>query len=221
MLGPESILTLDSIMDSAFMYQREGNYRLGGDLCRAGSGGAAAALGSENPDTMASAADLALAYLSQGKFAESEPLAREALEFDRKNQPDDWQRFRAESLLGASLAGQKKYAEAEPLLLEGYQGMLARKEQIGPRTDIIWTAPANGPFSFIRPGENREKLLKSRKKQVVWWIDKDSIARSRPPIRTMTSSGERLARLRRYSALAIFSETISTSRNFHTESSLT
>ncbi len=88
------------------------------------------ALGSEHPDTMASAADLALAYLSQGKFAESEPLAREAMEIDRKKQPDDWQRFRAESLLGASLAGQKKYAEAEPLLLEGYQGMVARKDRI-------------------------------------------------------------------------------------------
>src|SRR6516165_9338125 len=30
----------------------------------------------------------------------------------------------------ASLAGEKKYAEAEPLLLEGYQGMLARKDRI-------------------------------------------------------------------------------------------
>jgi len=79
---------------------------------------------------MVAAADLALAYESQGKFVESEPLAREALEFYRKKQPDDWQRFRAESLLGASLAGQKKYAEAEPLLLEGYQGMVARKERM-------------------------------------------------------------------------------------------
>jgi hypothetical protein len=66
----------------------------------------------------------------QGKFAESEPLSREALEFDRKEQPDDWRRFRAETLLGASLAGQKKYAEAEPLLLEGYRGMRARKERM-------------------------------------------------------------------------------------------
>jgi len=79
---------------------------------------------------MASTADLALAYQSQGKFAQSEPLAREAMQFNRKNEPDDWQGFRAESLLGASLAGQKKYAEAEPLLLEGYRGMLARKDRI-------------------------------------------------------------------------------------------
>jgi hypothetical protein len=88
-------------------------------------------LGSEHPDTMASAADLALVYQSEGRFAESEPLAHEALEFARKKEPDDWQRFRAESLLGASLAGQKKYAEAEPLLLESYQGMVARKDRVG------------------------------------------------------------------------------------------
>jgi eukaryotic-like serine/threonine-protein kinase len=32
--------------------------------------------------------------------------------------------------LGASLAGQKKYAEAEPLLREGCQTMQARKDRI-------------------------------------------------------------------------------------------
>ena len=79
---------------------------------------------------MASAADLALAYISQGKFAQAEPLAREALETNKKIQPDNWQRFRAASLLGESLAGQKKYAEAKPLLVEGCEGMLARKDRI-------------------------------------------------------------------------------------------
>lgn len=87
-------------------------------------------MGPQHPDTLAAAADLALAYLSQGKFADSEPLARQALETGRKKWPEDWQRFRAESLLGASLAGQEKYADAEPLLLEGYYAMLDRKEHI-------------------------------------------------------------------------------------------
>jgi eukaryotic-like serine/threonine-protein kinase len=79
---------------------------------------------------MQSLANLALAYLSQGKFVESESLAREALKFNQEKQPDDWQRFHAESLLGASLAAEKKYTEGEPLLLEGYRGMLARKDLI-------------------------------------------------------------------------------------------
>jgi hypothetical protein len=76
---------------------------------------------------MASALYLALAYLSQSKFNESEPLACEAETIQRTKQPDSWLRFRAESLLGASLAGEKEYAKAEPLLLESYRGMLARK----------------------------------------------------------------------------------------------
>jgi hypothetical protein len=113
------------------MYQRQGKYSLVETYTSQALAGRRSALGSEHPDTMASAADLALAYMSERKFAQSEPLAREVLDFNRRKQPDDWQRFRAESLLGASLGGQKKYVEAEPLLLEGYQGMVARKERIG------------------------------------------------------------------------------------------
>ncbi|MFZ0593344.1 MAG: tetratricopeptide repeat protein, partial [Bryobacteraceae bacterium] len=108
----------------------EGKYALAESYAAQALAGRRHALGSEHPLTMASAADLALAYQLQAKFAEAEPFAREALEFNRKKQPDDWQRFRAESLLGASLAGQKKYAEAEPLLLEGYAGMAARKDRM-------------------------------------------------------------------------------------------
>jgi len=86
-------------------------------------------LSRDHRDTMDAAAGLGLAYREQGKFAASEALARE-VEVERRERPDDWQGFLAESLLGASLAGQKKYAEAEPLLLAGFRGMEARKERI-------------------------------------------------------------------------------------------
>jgi len=123
--------TLATLAEFASMYQREGKYAMAETYAAQTLAGRRQALGSEHPDTMASAADLALAYVSQGKYTESEPLAREAMQTDSKIQPDDWQRFRAENLFGASLAGEKKYAEAEPLLLEGYRGMLARKKSIG------------------------------------------------------------------------------------------
>jgi tetratricopeptide (TPR) repeat protein/predicted Ser/Thr protein kinase len=129
-LGPEHPGTLNALSDFASMYQRQGKYALAERYAAQALAGRRHTLGSQYPDTIVLAADLALAYQSQGKFAASEPLAREAVEFDRKKQPDDWQRFRAETLLGASLAGQKKYAEAEPLLLEGHQGMMARKDRI-------------------------------------------------------------------------------------------
>ncbi len=129
--GSEHPDTLLFMSDFAGMYQRKGDYAGAQKYANLALAGRRHALGSEDPDTMASAADLALAYVSQGKFEEAEPLAREAMETDQKTEPDVWQRFRAESLLGASFAGQKKYAEAEPLLLEGYHGMLARKNRIG------------------------------------------------------------------------------------------
>ncbi|MFI5166641.1 MAG: tetratricopeptide repeat protein [Thermoanaerobaculales bacterium] len=129
-LGPETPDTLFTLGDIACMYQQQGKFAQAEAYAAQALAGRRHALGNENPATMASAADLALAYLSQGKFAESQPLAREAMETDKKIQPDHWQRFRAETLLGASLAGQKRCAEAEPLLLEGYQGMLARKQWI-------------------------------------------------------------------------------------------
>jgi serine/threonine protein kinase/tetratricopeptide (TPR) repeat protein len=129
-LGPEHPLTLIFLGDFASMYQRAGRYGLAETYAAQALLGRRHTLGSQDADTMESADDLALAYLSQGKFAESEALAHEAFEFDRKKRPDHWQRFRAESLLGASLAGEKKYAEAEPLLLEGYQGMSERKDRI-------------------------------------------------------------------------------------------
>jgi tetratricopeptide (TPR) repeat protein len=132
-LGPEHPYTLAALTGFVSLYKRQSKY--GGAETQA-MAGRLHALGSEHPDTMASAADLALAYQSQGKFAGSEALAREALELGRKKQPDDWQRFRAESLLGASLAGQKKYVEAEPLLLEGYKGMLQRMATI-PASDRV------------------------------------------------------------------------------------
>lgn len=129
-LGSEHPLTLAIFANAASMYQRQGKYALAEASNFQILAGRRRVLGPEHPDTMESVAELALACLSQRKFTESEPLAREALEFTRKKQVDDWQRFRAESLLGASLAGQKKYAEAEPLLVEGYQEMAARKERM-------------------------------------------------------------------------------------------
>ena len=129
-LAPDSPLTLWALADLGEMYQRQGRYDLAENYAEQALAGRRRALSPESPDTMSSEADLALAYLSQGKFAESEPVARAALEVEKKVQPDDWPRFRAASLLGASLSGEKKYSEAEPLLIEGYEGMLARKDRI-------------------------------------------------------------------------------------------
>ena len=51
-------------------------------------------------------------------------------------QPDEWATFNTQSMLGGALLGQKKYAEAEPLLLAGYEGLKQREESIPPAGQI-------------------------------------------------------------------------------------
>jgi tetratricopeptide (TPR) repeat protein len=83
-----------------------------------------------DPELAAALAELTRTLLVSGKFAEAEPLARECLAIREKKLPDDWLTFNAQSMLGDSLLGQKRYAEAEPLLLSGYEGMKQRDSTI-------------------------------------------------------------------------------------------
>ena len=57
---------------------------------------------------------------------------REGSPLAEKHWPDAAYRFYVMSLLGASLAGQKKYADAEPLLLQGYEGLQQRQASMPP-----------------------------------------------------------------------------------------
>ena len=58
-----------------------------------------------------------------GRHDEAEPVLRECLAIREREMPAEWLRWNAASLLGAALAGQGKYAEAEPLLVNGYNEM--------------------------------------------------------------------------------------------------
>ncbi len=75
-------------------------------------------------------AELTLHLLTQQKFSEAEAPARESLAIREKTMPDQWPTFNSRSLLGGSLLGQKKFAEAEPLLFSGYEGMKQRENSI-------------------------------------------------------------------------------------------
>jgi tetratricopeptide (TPR) repeat protein len=70
---------------------------------------------------------LARNLLLQEQYTAAEPLAREAVAIFARQPPEDSRRFYWVSLLGAVLLGQQRYAEAEPLLLQGYEGMKQRE----------------------------------------------------------------------------------------------
>jgi hypothetical protein len=77
---------------------------------------------------------LADAGLMNDPSFDAEPLIRQCLSIREKKIPDDWLTFNARSRLGGLLLEQKKYAEAEPLLVSGYEGLKQREASI----------PANG-----------------------------------------------------------------------------
>ena len=90
------------------------------------------AVGPEHPSTLTAACNLAFCRHMLNRDGGAEELARPTRAIYDRKYPDDRQRFRCQALLGASLAGQSKFAEAEPLLVGGYQGMLDRKAKTQP-----------------------------------------------------------------------------------------
>lgn len=89
------------------------------------------------PDSTALADELTglgLNLLKQDKWSDAESNLRKALAIRDAKQPDLWQNFNTKSILGSALLGQKKFADAEPLLLAGFQGMKSRQEKI-PRAE--------------------------------------------------------------------------------------
>jgi tetratricopeptide (TPR) repeat protein len=94
--------------------------------------GARKQLAKDSPQLAGVLALYGLSLLQAHAFAEAEPLLRECLTIREKAQPDAWTTFNTQSMLGGALLGQKKYVEAEPLLVKGYEGMKQREKTIPP-----------------------------------------------------------------------------------------
>jgi tetratricopeptide (TPR) repeat protein len=112
---------------------------------RAGQTGKAAALAREilaearasmpagSPQLANVMARVGRTLLTVRAWNEAEPVLREALAIREAKDPDAWTTFNTKSMLGEALLGQKKYADAEPLLRAGYEGMKQRAEKIPPQ----------------------------------------------------------------------------------------
>ena len=75
------------------------------------------------------------------KSAVAEPLLREALRIREMQQPDAWECGHARALLGGCLLALGRTVEAEPLLRDGYQGMLKASVPLPFRAEVIaWLA---------------------------------------------------------------------------------
>jgi serine/threonine protein kinase/tetratricopeptide (TPR) repeat protein len=117
----------DQLVDA---YHRAGRLAKAEAICRERIEQARRQFGPPDPRTTAAIAALGMNLLNQAKWAEAESTLRESLALREKTQPDDWSVSNTRSLLGESLLGRGRYAEAEPLLLSGYEGLRAREARI-------------------------------------------------------------------------------------------
>lgn len=88
--------------------------------------------------------NVGLTLLKLRQYDKAEPLLRECHAIREKKLPDHWLLFNAKSLLGGALLGQKKFAEAEPLLVQGYEGMTQREAKIPSSVRAIRLSEAVG-----------------------------------------------------------------------------
>jgi tetratricopeptide (TPR) repeat protein len=83
---------------------------------------------------------LARALLLQQRFAEAEPLAREAVKLLEAYDPSTVRHYEWMSVLGDALLGQQRYDAAEPLLLKGYDGI--KRVDVNPKLIHVRLAEA-------------------------------------------------------------------------------
>jgi hypothetical protein len=83
-------------------------------------------LGAEHPQVALYSLNLARVQIARGRGAAAEPALRHVLEIrERLLDPGDWRIAQSKSLLGASLLAQRRYADAEPLLLDADRILVA------------------------------------------------------------------------------------------------
>jgi tetratricopeptide (TPR) repeat protein len=129
-LGEEHPTTLSSMHNLAVLYRRQARYAEAEPVDMKVLEIQRRVLGLEHPDTTDTMASLSELWLREHRYTEPEPLLREAVNTAQQISPYNWERYYLQSLLGAALTGQKRYAEAEPFLLSGYAGMIQRKTTI-------------------------------------------------------------------------------------------
>jgi serine/threonine protein kinase/tetratricopeptide (TPR) repeat protein len=142
-LGADHPDALDAMRNLADSYAAMGRLSDAVPLYESALAGSTGKLGRDHAKTLLAMSSLASAHLRAGKPAAAEPLLHEALSIRERKTPNHWRTFDTRVLLGSSLLGQQRYAQAEPLLIAGYEGLKARAAAIpGPSKNRLAEAGA-------------------------------------------------------------------------------
>jgi hypothetical protein len=138
-LGADNANTMAAMERLAEFYRRQGKYDQAQTLLAEALQARRRVFGAHHPDTIEDLARLAFVHLEQHEYAQVESELQD-LVATAASPTETWFRFYGESILGAALAADKKYAEAERFLIDGHKGM---SERAG-------TIPADGKAALDR-----------------------------------------------------------------------
>jgi hypothetical protein len=99
-------------------------------------------------------------HLQSGHFEEANVAFRDALSIIDQTMPDSWERFAVQTMIGATLAAQQRYEDAEQLLLSGYEGMKQRQPaNVLPAGLFTLTHASDAIAKFYRDSGQSEKAV--------------------------------------------------------------
>jgi len=179
--GADHPLTLWTLWKLAELDRDRGRLDQADAMFRRCIEGYAKAQGDEGLGRARLRADLAMNHLKKGEPGLAEPLLREALKVYDRQMKDDWRRFEIQGQLGEALGSQKKYDEAEPLVLGGHEGLANRREKV----------PVDARPRLPEAGRRVVSLYESwgRPEQAASWKGKLLIEGRRPMSETAAAPG--------------------------------
>jgi serine/threonine-protein kinase len=134
-LGDSSYSVGVTQVNLARVYFLQGNYKMAEPEFRSAIDLLEINSSREEGVVVSAIAGLGLTLTRAGKPKEGEPFVRQALEIRKKVLPaGDLYISLSESALGECLLAQKRYSEAEPFVLRGYEGLKAKVTDQDPRT---------------------------------------------------------------------------------------
>jgi tetratricopeptide (TPR) repeat protein len=132
LLKPDHPEIADSLNALATVLGEEGKLQEAEPLYREAFDLRCRLFGPDAEETVPSGVSLINVLVKRGVLSEAEDRARELNNVWEVKRPGRWETFKLRCLLGGILQREKKYPEAEPLLLSGYDGM----RQTGPPPQV-------------------------------------------------------------------------------------
>lgn len=132
-LGEQHADTIRTMLNLVAAYQGDSLAAESIPLCREIYSIACSKYGTDNSQAQTALALEGAAHLQLKDFQQAEKVFAECLSSRKRTMPEHWLYFHTMSQYGETLVGLEKFQQAEPILIDAYQGLLDREPNIPAR----------------------------------------------------------------------------------------